>query len=102
MRDRDELNDAIKATLASGAGKRVLFWVLEQCAMYESPFAGANTNATNFILGRQDVGRRVLDQLNEIDPRIYPQLLMDIADMKAMAEAAQKTKEEGNDDDQDA
>lgn len=86
--EREELERAFRGVFATADGKRVLFWMLEQCAMYESAYAGENTNATNFLLGRQDVGKRVIKRLDEIDPRIYPQLLLDIADIKAMDQAA--------------
>jgi hypothetical protein len=74
--------------LALASGKRVLFWLLEQCAIYADPFAGENVNATNYTLGQQAVGRKVISKFDEIDPRHYPRLLLDIAELKAMDRAA--------------
>lgn len=99
---RDELNGAFRSVFASPDGKRVLFWILEQCAIYQDAWSGEN-NATNYQLGRQASGRRLIEKLDEIDPRIYPQLLLDIADIKAMDRAAadKLSNNEGSDDDID-
>lgn len=101
--ERDALERAFRDVFATAAGKRVLFWMLEQCAIYENAYGGENTNATNFVLGRQDAGKRVIDRLNDIDPRFYPQLLLDVADLKAMDRAAaDRTAKQENEDDVEA
>jgi hypothetical protein len=86
--ERDELVKAFGDVWRSASGKRVLFWLLEQCAIYADPFAGENVNATNYTLGQQAVGRKVISKFDEIDPRHYPRLLLDIAELKAMDRAA--------------
>lgn len=86
--ERDELVRAFAEVFALAAGKRVMFWLLEQCAIYADPFAGDQTNATNYTLGQQSVGRKLISKLDEIDPRHYPRLLLDIAELKAMDRAA--------------
>lgn len=93
-REREELDKAFREVIALSSGKRVLFWILEQCAIYQDAYAGDN-NATNYTLGQQAIGRRLIEQMDAIDPRHYPRLLLDIADMKAMAAAA---KQENDDD----
>lgn len=98
-RDQADLNTALQEVLKSPSGKRVLFWVLEQAAIYRDAFAGDN-NATNYVLGQQSVGRKLIDRMGEIDPRAYPTLLLEIADMKAVALAAvEKPKPKQWDDD---
>lgn len=100
-RERDELDKAFREVLKLAAGKRVLFWMLEQCAIYEDAFAADHTNATNYVLGRQNAGRRLIGKLDQIDPRFYPQLLLDIADLKAMSRAAaSRAADEGEDDEE--
>jgi len=97
-----ELNKAFREVFALAAGKRVLFWMLEQCAIYEDAFAGELTNATNYTLGRQSAGRRLIGKLDEIDPRMYPQLLKDVANIRDIDRAAAKSlaqKQEPEDDD---
>lgn len=85
--ERAALAEAYSAVFASLAGKRVLFDILEQCSLYQTAFTGEN-NATNFMLGLQEAGKRVISRLDEIDPRIYPRLLLDRADLKIMDQAA--------------
>jgi hypothetical protein len=100
----EDLKRALAEVFKLASGKRVLFWVLSECSIYRSAYAGEMAAATNFELGRQDVGRRIIDKLDEIDPRFYPQLLMDIAELKAMDRAATERDERGkeNDDEIDA
>lgn len=100
--ERQEIESAFREVFSTAAGKRVLFWMLEQCSIYGDAYAGEYSNATNFNLGRQDAGKRLIRKLDEIDPRLYPQLLMEVGEMKAMAKAAQNRSNEGNDDDEDA
>lgn len=92
----DDLSDAFRAVLATDAGKLVLFWVLEQAAIYRDAYAGDDA-ATNYVLGSQAVGRRLIQRLDMIDARIYPRLLLDIADMMEM-KRAEAQEEDGEDE----
>lgn len=85
--ERDELAKAFRDVLAGASGKRVLFWILETCAIYRDAFEGDN-NVTNYTLGQQASGRKLIAMLDTIDPRFYPQLLMDMAEIRAMDRAA--------------
>lgn len=97
---RSELERAFRSVLATAAGKRVLFWMLEQCAIYRDADCGESTHATAGALGEQRVGRRLINQMDLIDPRFYPQLLMDIAEIKEADSALAKSlaaKQENDD-----
>lgn len=97
--ERDELGKAFRDVFETSSGKRVMFWVLEQCAIYEDAYAGDN-NATNYGLGRQASGRRLIGKLDEIDPRFYPSLLLAMADLKVMDKAAaDRAANQGSSDD---
>lgn len=101
--ERDALERAFRDVFATAAGKRVLFWMLEQCAMFESAYGGENTNATNFMLGKQEAGKRLVGMLDQIDTRLYPRLLLDVADLKAMERAAaERRANKENEDDVEA
>jgi hypothetical protein len=100
--EREELARAFREVFALASGKRVLFWLLEQCAIYQDAYTGDN-DATNYTLGRQSVGRKTIAMLDDLDPRFYPMLLLASADLKAMDRAAAEKradKQEGDDDDQ--
>lgn len=97
MEEQDELNEAFKAVLATSAGKRVLFWVLEQAAIYRDAYSGDDA-ATNYVLGSQAVGRKLIGQMDQIDQRAYPRLLLEVADMNEMKRAAAQSKEVEDDD----
>jgi hypothetical protein len=78
---RDELARAIRAVLATAEGRRVLFHILELAAIYRDPFGGGN-DATNHGLGRQMVGRSLIAELDALDPRLYPTLLLQMAEQR--------------------
>ncbi|MBX5020416.1 hypothetical protein [Rhizobium lentis] len=86
--EREEITKAFREVFALSAGKRVLFWMLEQAAIYQDAFAGEATNSTNYTLGRQSAGRRLIEMLDAVDPRFYPALLIAIADLKTIDLAA--------------
>jgi len=77
---QDDLKRAFRDVIATAAGKRVLFWVMEQCVIYGEAYTG-DDNATNYNLGRQGVGKRLIAMLDGIDPKIYPTLLLEVARM---------------------
>lgn len=97
----DDTLQAFKAVIATGAGKRVLFWILEQAGIYRDPFGGTD-QATNYTLGQQSIGRKVMGMLDQIDPRAYPQLLIDVADERVMEQAARAAAKQQEDDDEQA
>ncbi|MGZ2448299.1 hypothetical protein ACVIRO_001053 [Rhizobium ruizarguesonis] len=103
--EREEITKAFREVFALSAGKRVLFWMLEQCAIYQDAFSGDATNATNYMLGLQAAGRRLIDQLDTVDPHLYPNLLLAIADLKSTDLAAAESlakREEGEEHDVEA
>lgn len=97
---RADLAKAFRDTLATVAGKRVVFWMLEVCAIYRDPFAGDN-NVTNYTIGRQASGRELIAKLDEVDPRLYPSLLTDMAAIREMDRAAAKASADNMESDDD-
>lgn len=94
----DDLSRSFERLLSNDDGRRVIFWVLEQAAIYRDAFAGDDT-ATNYVLGSQAVGRRIIQRIDQIDARLYPRLLLDMADIREMERAAQAAhKEDGADE----
>lgn len=93
-----ELKQSLEAVLSDPDGKRVLFWVLEQAAIYRDAYSG-DDSATNYVLGQQSVGRKIMGMMDQIDPRTYPRLLLDIADLNAMDRAAARHDEPEDDED---
>lgn len=97
-RRADDLAKAYREVLTSAAGKLVLFDILERCAIYTDPFAGEAHANTAHSLGKQSVGRNLISMLDSLDPRIYPQLLFDVADIRAMQKAAAENSAATEDD----
>jgi hypothetical protein len=100
--DDAEIEKAFRDVLTTASGKRVIYWILEQCSIYRDAYCGDN-NATNYVLGQQASGRRVIAKMDQIDPRLYPSLLTDVADIKELDRMAASMAEdnEENDDAED-
>jgi hypothetical protein len=102
--EREELDKAFRQVFATAGGKRVLFWMLEQASIYRDPDCGENTHLTAGVVGEQRVGRKLIAMLDDIDPRMYPQLVIDRAEIKAIdkanadARAAKQEKENDHED----
>lgn len=98
----EENTAAFREVFSTASGKRVLFWMLEQCAIYQDAYSGDMTNATHYTLGKQAAGRKLIAQLDSIDPTIYPRLLLAVADLReqdaAHAKALATDTEEGEEE----
>ena len=97
--ERADLDQAFREVFKTAAGKRVLFWMLEQCAIYRDPDCGEFTHGTSGIVGEQRVGRKLIAKLDELDARNYPTLLLAVAEDKAMKRAALERAAQQEDDD---
>ena len=95
MDDQRKLEDALSVLLKREEGRRVLFWVLEQAGVYRDAYTGDDA-ATNYVLGSQAVGRKLIGLMDRVDARLYPRLLLDVADMREMERAA--VAQDGEDD----
>lgn len=93
VRKHDDLRQSLAAVLANADGRRVMFWVLGQADIYRDAYTGDDA-ATNYTLGQQSIGRRVLGLMNEIDPRAYPKLMLAVAEDEAMARAASEKEDD--------
>lgn len=97
--ERDKLHTSFSELLATEAGRRVIYWTLEQCAIYRDAYTGDDA-ATNYTLGMQASGRKLISEIDTINPRFYPQLLLDISELRDRDRAAaEATNQPENDDD---
>jgi hypothetical protein len=97
---KNALNDAFRAVFATVAGKRVLFHLIARGSPYQDAFTGDDA-ATNYTLGRKRQALELIADLNEIDERLYPQLLLAMADIREMDRAIarkQSAQQESEDD----
>ena len=80
------LDHAFREVFATVPGKRVLFHLLSLGGIYQDPFTGDDA-ATNYTIGRKAAALELLAELNAIDERLYPQLLLAMADIREMDRA---------------
>lgn len=96
---KNALVGAFREVFATEAGKRVIFHMIAQGAIYQDAFTGDDP-ATNYRLGRKRQALELIADLNEIDERLYPQLLLAMADIREMdrAIAAKLTAQQETED----
>ena len=68
----------LEAVLNLPQGRRFLMTILGRCGVYGSAYTG-DASATDFKLGQQNVGLWLINELEQISPTTYPQLLLDQA-----------------------
>jgi len=78
---RDQVAIDLEAVLRFPQGRRTVLWFLELCGVSRTAYTGTEA-ATNFKLGEQNVGLRLISQLEQIGPTEYPQLLLEAAQRK--------------------
>jgi hypothetical protein len=71
----------LEAVLRTDEGRRLIVWFLSLCNIepLQSAYKGEHAEATNFCLGEQNVGLKLIAQLDAISPIVYPQLLLEEA-----------------------
>jgi hypothetical protein len=79
--ERDELAKAFREVLATHRASASCsgFWSnarSTRCLLWREH------QRTNYTLGLQAVGRKLISKFDEIDPRFYPRLLLDVAELK--------------------
>ena len=62
--------DAIRGVMSHSVGRAWMYDFLEQCHIFHTAFTGDN-NATNFALGEQSMGLRLLASLMQVCPDDY-------------------------------
>lgn len=77
-----ELTD-IRSVLLTPQGRRFYWRVMESGAIFQDPFCGVDTNATNYRLGRQSISRDFLNDLMEASPDALAQMQREQASLDA-------------------
>ncbi|HEY9155578.1 MAG TPA: hypothetical protein VIM69_10625 [Opitutaceae bacterium] len=72
--DRFEVEEAYRALLKTPTGRKFLSYLLEITKFMQQPFTGSALN-TAFACGEQNVGKRVLADMMEVDPEAFVTLI---------------------------
>ncbi len=77
-----DLDDATRFVLSDPRARRFLWWVLENCHLFQSSMTG---NSFAFHLeGERNIGLKIIAQIDSVNPIAFPKLMLD---MKADEEA---------------
>lgn len=71
----DEKRKDILAVFNTPEGKRVLIWLLDESRALLDPFDRDPLAMANAV-GHQDMGRQLIERLNQTDLRMFPSLLL--------------------------
>lgn len=74
-RIRAEQLEVVKALMAVPNGRAWVFELLSFCRIFEEPFIVGSADGTAFNLGRANVGRRFLADIQECAPKEYLTML---------------------------
>jgi len=70
--DYDLLKENLREVLKAKAGKEVLWYILSLCGMYTY----IPEKISGVPLGRREVGLDILQLLSDVNPKLYPELLL--------------------------
>jgi hypothetical protein len=80
-KERDLLLHSVRETLQTVQGRRFTWWVLSQCGIYSQ---NVSANSTMYILeGQRSIGLKVIELMGEVDPKLYPEMLLEQAREKS-------------------
>jgi hypothetical protein len=86
--------------LMTAEGRRVLWRILSECGMFATPFS-TDPHVTYHAIGRADVGRWLVTQIQDTDINAYPQMQREAAQLEReeqlSAEQTQKPRDEDTD-----
>jgi len=80
MSDKDvqkRLEANVSSVMATSQGKDVIWEILSLCGIYDSQFTG--NSGTFFNEGRRSVGLDIIQMLQDAEPTMYAQLLLEQA-----------------------
>lgn len=78
------------------AGRRLMWWVLAQTHLFNQQFTG--NSHTFFALGERNLGLKLVQLMGEVDPTMFPRLLLENATEVAHQELTERKQTESNDD----
>lgn len=66
----------LKRLLVQKSFRKFLWTMLSECGIYNMPYMG-EVNDCMIRLGKQDIGRRLIQRLEQVDTGAYPNLLLE-------------------------
>jgi hypothetical protein len=93
--------DDMRAVLETGAGRRVLWRMLEHAGIYQTTFAQDSERLSALLEGKRRVGLWLIGEIATADPMAYANLLRDSAQEQIKAEAVLKMRTEQAEKDSD-
>jgi hypothetical protein len=76
MTDDELIQQGIRDCNSTVAGRELLFYILDNCAIYAPTMPD---QMLEFNVGRKSIGIDLVELMNSVDPKIYPELLLERA-----------------------
>lgn len=74
-REEIELDLSTEFVLSEPRAREFLWWVLSQCNVYGAPHVV--NGETGIHIGRRIIGVTIIDQLNQINPTAYAEMMIE-------------------------
>ncbi len=74
-REEQELDLSTEFVLSEPRAREFLWWVLSQCNVYGAPHVV--NGETGIHIGRRIIGVTIINQLNQINPTAYPEMMIE-------------------------
>ncbi len=75
--DETELGRALNAVMNTSEGRLVIWNILAKTGMHRDEFHGGERDA--FEKGRRSIGLFVVEFMQDVDPTMYPRMLLEVA-----------------------
>ena len=72
----EDLKLAVRNVMADESGKLVLWHILSLCGVYDGGFSDGNL--AYFSQGQRDIGLQILGLMGDVDPEIYPNMVIEM------------------------
>lgn len=86
--DKAYVDQAYRALLATQPGRRFISYLLEISKFMQQPFTG-QALTTAFACGEQNVGKRILADMLEVDPEAFVTLMRERSDVHSRRQQQQ-------------
>lgn len=73
-KQKDDIDDAVRALVQHSQGRQYIYWLLEICGIGRNPFT-SNALNTSFACGQLNVGQQIQAHLIEVAPAAFLKML---------------------------
>jgi len=70
----DRRIDDLRWILSKPQGRRYIWWLFGHCGTFRTPYVPKDTNFTHINIGKGDIGRLILEDIQNVGSNAYAQM----------------------------